>query len=148
MINSKRLIEFTRKWHKMAAMKRPRILFPGSDANQISFIANKGHFVVHTTDGSQFTIPLEYLSTSVFKELLRISEEEFGLPTDGPITLPCDSAFLEYVMSLLKRCIPEDLKKLCLLTWKHIITQRRLHLLCHKAINKHFFVATEEIMVH
>lgn len=89
----------------------PRILFPGCDADQTSSIANRGHFVVYTTDGTRFTIPLEYLSTGVFRELFRISEEEFGLPTDGPITFPCDSAFLEYVMPLLKKCIPEDLEK-------------------------------------
>ncbi|KAK6277878.1 hypothetical protein POUND7_018201, partial [Theobroma cacao] len=28
-------------------------------------------------------------------ELLRLSKEEFGLPRDGPITLPCYAAVLE-----------------------------------------------------
>ncbi|KAJ4715910.1 Auxin-responsive protein [Melia azedarach] len=111
MINSKRLIRMARKWLRMAAMRRRRISFPRSGAAQSSLVASKGHFVVYTTDKLRFTVPLEYLSTSVFSELLRLSEEEFGLPSDGPITLPCDSAFFNYIMSLVKGCMPEDLEK-------------------------------------
>ncbi|KAL5791250.1 hypothetical protein ACOSQ2_006138 [Xanthoceras sorbifolium] len=44
-------------------------------------------------------------------ELLRMSEEEFGIPTNGPITLPCDSTFLKYVLSLVRGGISEDLEK-------------------------------------
>ncbi|KAJ0086074.1 hypothetical protein Patl1_06837 [Pistacia atlantica] len=40
-----------------------------------------------------------------------MSGEEFGLPTNGPITLTCDSTLLEYVMSLLRGQIPESLEK-------------------------------------
>ncbi|KAL9417456.1 hypothetical protein AB3S75_040442 [Citrus x aurantiifolia] len=111
MTNSKRLIQLARKWQKMAAMKRKRISFPRRAAAQNSSVANKGHFVVYTTDNMRFTVPLEYLSRNVFIELLRMSEEEFGLPSNGPITLPCDSTFLNYVMTLVKGCIPEDLGK-------------------------------------
>lgn len=91
MINSKRVAEFTRRRHKMPAMKPPKTLFPGCDADQSSPIASKGLFVVYITDGTWFRIPLGYLRSSVFRELLRISEEELGLPTDGP----SDSAFRE-----------------------------------------------------
>ncbi|KAH9654979.1 auxin-responsive protein SAUR64 [Citrus sinensis] len=111
MINSKRLVQLARKWQKIVATKRKRISFPRSVATQKSSVANKGHFVVYTTDNTRFTVPLEYPSRSVFIELLRMSEEEFGLPSDGPITLPCDSTFFKYVMSLVKGCIPEDLVK-------------------------------------
>ncbi|KAJ4715908.1 Auxin-responsive protein [Melia azedarach] len=111
MINSKRIIQLAKKWQKMAAMERRRISFPRNGAAQKPSVANKGHFVVYTTDNVRFTLPLEYLRTSVFIELLRMSEEEFGLPSDGPITLPCDSTFLNYVMSLVNGCIPEDLEK-------------------------------------
>ncbi|KAJ4715906.1 Auxin-responsive protein [Melia azedarach] len=111
MINSKRLIQLARKWQKMAAMKRRRISFLRNGAAQKPSVANKGQFVVYTTDNRRFTLPLEYLRTSLFIELLRLSEEEFGLPSDGPITLPCDSAFLNYVMSMVKGRIPEDLEK-------------------------------------
>ncbi|KAJ0077395.1 hypothetical protein Patl1_35794 [Pistacia atlantica] len=43
-------------------------------------------------------------------ELLRMSEEEFGLPSKGAIILPCDSALLEYVISLIQRHMPEELE--------------------------------------
>ncbi|KAI9200038.1 hypothetical protein LWI28_001800 [Acer negundo] len=61
-------------------------------------LADKGHFVVYSVDKKRFVVPLAYLHTSVFRELLRMSEEEFGLPRDGPIVLPCEAAFLEDVI--------------------------------------------------
>ncbi|XBH71939.1 hypothetical protein VPH35_099330 [Triticum aestivum] len=65
----------------------------------------KGHCMVYTSDGSRFEVPLEYLSTAVFGELLRMSQEEFGFAggDDGRITLPCDTAVMEYAMCLLRR---------------------------------------------
>ncbi|KAJ4715917.1 Auxin-responsive protein [Melia azedarach] len=134
MINSKRLIQLARKWQKMAAMKRRRISFPSSGASETS-VANKGHFVVYTTDNIRFTVPLEYLSGNVFIELLRMSEEEFGLSSEGPITLPCDSTFLNYVLSLVKRCMPEDLERALLtsLSTCHVSVSSSLPLeQCHQ----------------
>ncbi|KAM0945324.1 putative small auxin-up RNA [Dioscorea sansibarensis] len=55
-------------------------------------------------------VPLAYLDHGIFKELLRISEEEFGLPCNGPITLPCDAASMEYVLSLLRRGVSEEME--------------------------------------
>ncbi|KAL2936954.1 Auxin-responsive protein SAUR64 [Bienertia sinuspersici] len=49
-------------------------------------------------DGRQFEVPLFYLMNEVFRNLFRMAEEEFGLPTDRPITLLCDLVFLEYAM--------------------------------------------------
>ncbi|TXG51954.1 hypothetical protein EZV62_021123 [Acer yangbiense] len=67
-------------------------------------LANKGHFVVYSVDKKRFVVPLAYLHTSVFRELLRMSEEEFGLPRDGPIVLPCEAAFLEdVIVCIVKR---------------------------------------------
>lgn len=66
-------------------------------------MTNKGHFVVYTTDKSRFVIPLRYLNTNVFRELLRMSEDEFGLPTDGPITLLCDSSLMGYLINMVER---------------------------------------------
>ncbi|XP_044507137.1 auxin-responsive protein SAUR62-like [Mangifera indica] len=105
MINPKRFVDLTRKWQKMASAKRRRISYPRS------FVADKGHFVVYTTDEKRFMVPLEFLTQIVFKELLRLSEEEFGLPSHGAIILPCDSTFLEYVISLVQGRIPEELEK-------------------------------------
>lgn len=101
MINSKRLTELARKWEKMAAMEHRRI----------QSMATKGYSAVYTAEYLRFSIPLEFLSKSVFRELLGMSKEEFGLPTSGPITVPCESGFLEYVMSLLRGHIPESLEK-------------------------------------
>lgn len=68
-------------------------------------MAAKGHFVVYTADEVRFEVPLPYLGTVVFSELLRMSQEEFGFAGvhDGRITLPCDAAVMEYVMCLLRR---------------------------------------------
>jgi len=111
MISANRLIEMARKWQKMAAGKRKRISYPRHLDNVHSSTPNKGHFVVYSVDHERFVVPLKYLSTNVFKELLNWSEEEFGLPSNGPITLPCDSLFLEYIISLVREHVPEDVEK-------------------------------------
>ncbi|XWS55150.1 hypothetical protein CRYUN_Cryun10bG0150100 [Craigia yunnanensis] len=73
--------------------------------------SGKGHFAVYTKDKKRFLVPLKYLNTNLFRELLKMSEEEFGIPVDRPITLPCDSTFLEYIMPFIQGCVPEDLEK-------------------------------------
>ncbi|KAJ0963996.1 hypothetical protein J5N97_029118 [Dioscorea zingiberensis] len=89
-----------RKWQKVSSLKR-KISSPRTDecadfsACSTSSVAEKGHFFVYTSDGKRFMVPLAYLDNNIFKELLKISEEEFGLPGDGPITLPCDAASME-----------------------------------------------------
>ncbi|TMW84146.1 hypothetical protein EJD97_025718 [Solanum chilense] len=123
MLSAKKLIKMARRWQKFAAMQRKRISFPrnGSDADSCSTssssIVEKGHFVVYTTDQARFVVPLAYLETEVIRELLSMSEEEFGLPSGGPITLPCDSAFTSYIISLIKRGVTTgDLHKALLLS--------------------------------
>lgn len=44
-------------------------------------VACEGHLFVYSTDGTRFMIPIEYLSSSIFRVLLRMSEKEFGLPS-------------------------------------------------------------------
>ncbi|MBA0792932.1 hypothetical protein Gohar_017383 [Gossypium harknessii] len=39
-----------------------------------------------------------------------MSEEEFGLPSDGLITLLCDSVVMNYVVSLVKRGLAKDME--------------------------------------
>ncbi|KAI9180898.1 hypothetical protein LWI28_009188 [Acer negundo] len=112
MINSKGLVGLASRWQKKAAMKHQKISLTGNGEGQnSSSVSNKGHFVVYTSDKTRFTVPLEYLSKSVFRELLRMSEEEFGIPTNGPITLPCNRTFLKYVLSLFRGGMSEDLEK-------------------------------------
>ncbi|KAK6946515.1 Small auxin-up RNA [Dillenia turbinata] len=104
-----------RKWQKRAATGRKRISLPRRDGKtnvddcSTSSEACKGHFVVYTTDQRRFMIPLTYLNNFIFAALLMMSEEEFGLPCDGPITLPCKAAFLEYILLIIQRGISTDL---------------------------------------
>ncbi|XP_059311345.1 auxin-responsive protein SAUR68-like [Lycium ferocissimum] len=122
MLSAKKLIKMDRKWQKFAAMQRKRISLPrnGNDVDNCSTssssIAGKGQFVVYSTDQRRFVIPLAYLENELILQLLNMSEEEFGLPSGGPITLPCDSAFMDYIVSLIKKCATdEDLQKALLL---------------------------------
>ena len=56
-------------------------------------------------------VPLAYLKSNVFRELLRMSEDEFGYRGDGPIILPCDAALLEYALSVLRSRVSKDLER-------------------------------------
>ncbi|KAJ0964020.1 hypothetical protein J5N97_029142 [Dioscorea zingiberensis] len=108
--------EMAKKWQKVASFKR-MISSPKADeradfnACSTSSVAEKGHFNVYTLEGKRFMVPLAYLDNKIFKELLKISEEEFGLPGDGPITLPCDAASMEYVLSMLRRGISQEVER-------------------------------------
>ncbi|KAK4754807.1 hypothetical protein SAY87_008564 [Trapa incisa] len=96
-----------KKLVKMATVGRRRV--PPSSSS--STIAEKGHFVVYTVDGRRFEMPLSYLHSRIFHELFRMSEEEFGLSSEGPITLPCEASFMEYAVSLIQRGAGEDLEE-------------------------------------
>ena len=119
MISPKKLMKMARKWQRMAALSRKRISFPSRNKNldnvescTTSFsVVDKGHFVVYTTDDRRFVMPLEYLNHNILRELFRMSEEEFGLSSDGPIRLPCDAVFMEYVIKLIRRGVAKDLEK-------------------------------------
>ncbi|TMW86596.1 hypothetical protein EJD97_021140 [Solanum chilense] len=123
ILSAKKLIKMARKWQKFAAMQRKRISFPrnGSDVESCSTfsssIVEKNHFVVYTIDQARFVVPFAYLENEVIRQLLDMSEEEFGLSSGGPITLPCDSDFMDYIISLIKKGITaEDLVKALLLS--------------------------------
>lgn len=101
MISPWKLIRIARKWQKAAALRRKRISLPGS--SEVPCLAERGNFVVYTMDQKRFEFPMKYLSNSIIRELLRLSEEEFGLPRDGPIKLPCDATFLAGIISLIQQ---------------------------------------------
>ncbi|XP_016556057.2 auxin-responsive protein SAUR68 [Capsicum annuum] len=109
MLSPKKLIKMARRWRKFAAMQRRRISFPrnGSNADgcstSSSYTVEKGHFVVYTIDQRRYVFPLAYLENEAIVQLPNMSEEEFGLPSGGPITLSCDSAFMDYIISLIKK---------------------------------------------
>ncbi|CAL9216663.1 unnamed protein product [Arabidopsis halleri] len=116
MMNTKKLIKMFRKWQQRAALHRKRISFKKSNATSSSTAVENGCFVVYTADNTRFAFPISYLSNYVFQELLKISEEEFGLPTGGPITLPFDSAFLEYLIKLIERRMDRETENALLMS--------------------------------
>ena len=118
MINTKRIIEMARKSQKVSVLARKRSISAsriggGSEVCSTS-VASKGHLFVYTIDGERFMIPLEHLTSNIFRELFKISEEEFGLPSDGPITLPCDASSMEYVISLLRCQVSREVERVVL----------------------------------
>ncbi|XP_073354204.1 auxin-responsive protein SAUR36-like [Aegilops tauschii subsp. strangulata] len=105
MIHPRRLAQLVRKWQK--------VKHPSSDDKACcttSPIADKGHCAMYTADGRRFEVPLTYLDTTLFGELLRMSQEEFGFACDGRITLPFDVAVMEYAMCLLRRNASEEVE--------------------------------------
>ncbi|KAL8188694.1 hypothetical protein R6Q57_029714 [Mikania cordata] len=92
MLTPKKILKMARHCHRVAT--------EGG-----STVAHKGHFVVYTIDHNRFVIPLHYLNNNIFRELLKRSEDEFGLPTNGPITLPCDSSLMKYLVNVVERAL-------------------------------------------
>ena len=115
MVSAKRLVQMAKKWQRMAALARRRITSPAKETEGLSCstssVAGKGHCVVYSADGRRFEVPLAYLDTAIFGELLSLSQEEFGFAgDDGRITLPCEAAVMEYVMCLLRRNASEEVE--------------------------------------
>ncbi|XP_062192895.1 auxin-responsive protein SAUR36-like [Phragmites australis] len=112
MISSKKLAHLSKKWQGMGTIGRRRVTAVDKEINpSCSLVAGKGNCVVYSSDGKRFEISLAYLRTTVFVELLKLSQEEFGFASEGRITLPCDTAALEYVMCLLSREASEDVER-------------------------------------
>ncbi|GLT42994.1 hypothetical protein SLA2020_169710 [Shorea laevis] len=107
MMSSKKLTKIATKWKKLAARRRKRIVLSPVPAE-------KGHFIAYTADRKHFMIPLEYLGDRIFSELLKMSEEQFGFPADGPISLPCESQVMEYIILLTTCGASKDLEKILL----------------------------------
>ncbi|KAK3440656.1 hypothetical protein EUGRSUZ_L01268 [Eucalyptus grandis] len=112
MMSPKKLLKMARKWEILTASSRKRIALAGAreEPNSTSSVTEKGHFVIYTADGSRFMVPLQCLSSKIFQELFKMSKEEFGLSSDGPVTMPCDAASMEYILSLVQRRIAKDRK--------------------------------------
>ncbi|KAG8050371.1 hypothetical protein GUJ93_ZPchr0009g1587 [Zizania palustris] len=116
MVSAKRLAQLAKKWQRMAALGRKRLTLTtpmeaaagGTGKCSSSSVAVKGHCVMYTADGRRFEVPLVFLATTIFVELLRMSQEEFGFASDGGITLPYDAELVEYVMCLLTRNASEE----------------------------------------
>ncbi|XP_037491191.1 auxin-responsive protein SAUR68 [Jatropha curcas] len=116
MISAKKLLKLARKWQKLAAIKRKRITLSqtttsiDSNSCSTSLMAEKGHFAVYSTDQKRFLLPLEYLNNEIIRELFNMAEEEFGLSSNGPLTLPCDAELMEYAIALIKKQVTRDVE--------------------------------------
>ncbi|KAM0861383.1 hypothetical protein ACQ4PT_045929 [Festuca glaucescens] len=103
MVSAKRLAQLAKKWQPMAAMGRKRITQTttvkraAKESCATTSVAVKGHCVVYTSEGERFEVPVSYLGTMVFGELLKMSQEEFGFggSEDGRIILTCDATVME-----------------------------------------------------
>nr|GMC94539.1 auxin-responsive protein SAUR68-like [Ipomoea batatas] len=130
MISSKKLIKLAKRWQKFAAIRRKRISFPSDDTDTCTTFTpvNRGHFAIYTADQMRFVVPLSYLENEIIRQLLSMSEEEFGLPSDGPITLPCDAVFMDYIISLLSRGLSRELESALLISvTSHQCSSASLH---------------------
>jgi Auxin responsive protein len=108
MIHPKKVIGMAKKWERIATFRRRT----STDACSYNTpVVNKGHFVVYTVDKKRFEVPLDYLNSRIFLELLRISEEEFGLSNDGPIILPCEASLMKYAMNLIRWKVSKEVEK-------------------------------------
>ncbi|CAN1134707.1 Auxin-responsive protein SAUR61 [Linum perenne] len=117
-INPKRLLQIAKKWQTIAATRgktggRIRITLPKlkilDDHHDDHDEVKKGHFAVYTAaDFKRFVLPLSYLEHAVFRELFQKSEEEFGVPCDGPIMVPCDSVFMENAVWRIQKLSPSS----------------------------------------
>ncbi|KAL7125526.1 hypothetical protein ABFS83_14G123200 [Erythranthe nasuta] len=113
MISARKMMNMARKWQTVAALGRKRVM---NEISTSEVVAEKGHFIVYTADRVRFSFPIAYLDSLIFRELLRISEEEFGLMSDGPIILACDAQLMVYISSLMERNAAKQVEKALLLS--------------------------------
>ncbi|XP_008373055.1 auxin-responsive protein SAUR68-like [Malus domestica] len=116
----KRLMKMARKLQKTADMGRkkisnPRVVGNNSNNTDCNSMGEKGTFVIYTVDKKRYVLPLSYLHNCIFQKLFKLSEEEFGLSSSRPIIVPCDSLFMNYIVSLFQRGITTDLEKAVLI---------------------------------
>uniref|UniRef100_A0ACD5U811 Uncharacterized protein n=1 Tax=Avena sativa TaxID=4498 RepID=A0ACD5U811_AVESA len=121
MIHPKKLAQLAKKCQRMllsgAGARRRQASDMDDDecsSTTSSVVADEGHCVVYTADGARFEVPLAYLGTTVFAELLRMSEEQFGFASGsdgGRITLPCDATVMDYVLCLVRREASEEVER-------------------------------------
>ncbi|KAL9172909.1 hypothetical protein ABFS82_03G078500 [Erythranthe guttata] len=58
----------------------------------------RGHFVVYSNDNNRFTVPLCYLNHPIFRVLLEMAEEEYGLTVHGPLLVPCEKQLMHSIL--------------------------------------------------
>ncbi|KAK4390883.1 UNVERIFIED_CONTAM: Auxin-responsive protein SAUR36 [Sesamum calycinum] len=71
----------------------------------------RGSFVVYSKDNKRFVVPLRYLNHPIFRVLLEMAEEEYGLTADGPLQVPLEKELVEYILCLLRKHPTEEVEK-------------------------------------
>ncbi|KAJ9135056.1 hypothetical protein P3X46_032277 [Hevea brasiliensis] len=94
MISPRKLIKIARKWQKITAMRR----------KGISFSKLKGGKNTNFSQASS-------AGSNIFRELFKMFDVVFGLPSEGPIKLPCDAVFMECTFSLIQKGLGKDIEK-------------------------------------
>lgn len=89
MLNPIRLVEIPRRSLNKTKSKTPA--------------SPKGHFAAYTRDGQRFLVPVSYLNSKNFEDLLKLAEEEYGISSDGPLVLPCDASFMRRTLEMLRK---------------------------------------------
>lgn len=103
IISRKKMMEIMgRKWEKQGMIMKRN--------NESKVKAEKGHFVVYSSDERRFVIPLVYLKNKIIREMLKLAEDEFGLSSNVPLTLPFEATFIDYVLMLIDRNVTKHLQ--------------------------------------
>lgn len=71
----------------------------------------RGHFVVYSKDNTRFLVPLPYLNNPIFRVLLEMAEEEYGLTVHGLLRLPCEKELVDFILSMLEKNSDDDVDK-------------------------------------
>jgi hypothetical protein len=156
MMSAKTVAQLAKKWHRVAAIGRKRLTWmssmsaeetEGSCGTSYSSVAGKGHCVVYMTDGMRFDVPLALLGMTVFSDLLRMSQEEFGFAgTDGgKITLPCDASVMEYAISMLRRSASTEMEATFL---SSMAMSCHYHAEPHLGVSQHFGVCSSRLQTN
>ncbi|XBH93980.1 hypothetical protein VPH35_084823 [Triticum aestivum] len=134
MMSTKTFARLAKKWQKVVAMRRKRLT--GTSCFSVD---GKGHCIVYTADGVRFEVPLAFLGTTVFGELFRMSQEEFGFTgvDSRRITLPCDASVMEYALCLLRRSASAEMEAAFLYS---MAMPCHYHAAAHLGVNQHFGV--------
>lgn len=103
--------QLAKKWQIVSSKRKKWISFPRTDREIKGGVADKGHSVFCSSNKKRNLTPLAYINTHIFQDLFKMSEEECGLSSGRPITMPCDSIFTEYQLSLIRKGVSESLGK-------------------------------------
>ncbi|KAK9169602.1 hypothetical protein Syun_001742 [Stephania yunnanensis] len=66
----------------------------------------KGYFTMYAREGKRFVVPLYYLNHPIFKVLLEMTEEEFGLAAQGPLQVPYEEELMDHIVSFIRNKKP------------------------------------------